>query len=167
MKKIKFLVIFSVIFLFLFYPQNSYPENNFVIIINKTNPLDNISIEELRAIFKMERKFWKNGKKIILGLVSYQDERSKVINKLIYKMDEGQLKKFWFTKIFRGQLTSAPITLDSLEESIKFVQNNPGSISYTTKSLSLEQVKVLNVNGFPNTVAYDLDSVKILVVRGL
>jgi ABC-type phosphate transport system substrate-binding protein len=174
MKKIfKNLLIFLIIFIYLNIPGKSYSEsNNLVIIINKANPLSSISIDELRSIFKMEKKFWKDGKKIVVGLISYKDERSKIFNKMVYKMDESALKKFWFTKIFKGQLTSTPITLDNIEESIKFVQNNPGSISYTNKSYNLDTVKPLSVSGFPDSEtlvnqAHNLDSVKILIVNGL
>jgi ABC-type phosphate transport system substrate-binding protein len=168
-KKLKKLLIFLIIFLFLNIPEKSFSENSFVIIVNKSNPLSSISMEELRAIFKVERKFWKDGKKIVLGLISYKDERSKIFNRLVYKMDEVSLKKFWFNKIFKGQLTSTPITLDNLEESIKFVQNNPGAISYTNKASNIDSVKVLNINGFPESAAMvnkgnTNDSVKILVL---
>jgi ABC-type phosphate transport system substrate-binding protein len=168
--KLRKLLIYLIIFLSLNIPDKSFSENSFVVIINKSNPLSSINMEELRSIFKMERKFWKDGKKIVLGLISYKDERSKIFNKLVYKMDEGALKKFWFNKIFKGQLTSTPITLDNLEESIKFVQNNPGAISYTNKSNNIDSVKVLSVNGFPDATSIVKkdnlpDSVKILIVN--
>ena len=50
-------------------PEAEPAEQNLAIIVNQSNPVDNVSFQELRTIFLGERSHWPNGRRITLVML--------------------------------------------------------------------------------------------------
>ncbi len=118
-----------------------------VVVVNKTNPIDNISFQKLVKIFKQERQYWTAGKKIYLVLQEEGSSEKEIALKKIYKMNAIDLKKFWLAKIFREEISSFPQTLASNEAVKQFVSHVPNAISLINAAFVDESLKVLRING--------------------
>ena len=58
----------------------STAEQSLAIIVNQSNPVDNVSLQELRTIFLGERSHWPNGRRITLVMLEPgQPERKAVL----------------------------------------------------------------------------------------
>ena len=105
-------------------------EDSLAIVVNRTNPVENLSFLELRKIFMGEQTHWSNGRRItVIMLESGKPERQVVLNQ-IYKMDEKDFNNHFLHGMFTGEIHAAPKTLASSSEVLKFVLNVPGAIGY-------------------------------------
>ncbi len=106
-------------------------DEELVIIVNKANPVDNLTIEELRRYFRLEHERWSNGRKnTVLMLPSGAPERQLVLRE-IYHFTESEFTQYFIQENFAGHVLSAPKELASAVNVCKFVFNVPGAIGYT------------------------------------
>src|ERR1700682_239695 len=72
-------------------PQIAF-EQNLAVVVNLSNPVQNLSMPELRRIFLGERSHWPNGRRITLVMMEPgQPERAAVLS-LICQMNESDFK---------------------------------------------------------------------------
>ena len=127
------------------------------IIVNKENVIEDVSFRELAAIFKMEKKFWDDGKPIYLVTQESLTPEKEIILKTVYKMEDQELKKFWLAKIFQGTVTSFPKVIASNQSVKAFVRQAPNALGYIDASYIDGSVKVLRVDGkLPGEDGYKL-----------
>src|SRR6202171_3312685 len=68
------------------------PEQNLAVVVNLSNPIENLSMTELRNLFLGERSHWPNGRRITLVMMEPgQPERAAVLS-LICQMNESDFK---------------------------------------------------------------------------
>ena len=78
------------------------------IVVHPETPVDNLSFAELRSIFRGERQFWADGRRVTLLMrAPVADERRLVLER-IYEMDEGAFREYWIGKMFRADVASGP-----------------------------------------------------------
>ena len=65
----------------------------------------------------------------------------------VFKMNSNDLKKFWLSKIIKGEIASFPKTLSSNSAVKGFVSQIPEAIGYIDAALVDESVKVLAIDG--------------------
>lgn len=117
------------------------------IIINRANPVDNLSVVELRKLFLGERNHWPNGHRVAIAMLDYgQPERQTVLH-LIFRMDEKAYQDHLLRGMFRGDVFVAPKTLASPTIVRKFVFNAPGAIGYVRASDLDGTIKVVRIDG--------------------
>lgn len=128
------------------------------IIVNPANPTTSISSRELEKILKQDKQNWEDGKKILLVLQETGTAEKEVVLSKVYKMQEAELKKFWLSKMFRGEIASFPKTLSSSGSVSQFVGKVPNAIGFVDASL-VSGVKVVKVDGkLPGEAGYPLAS---------
>ena len=122
--------------------------DNLVIIVNKSNNLNELSLEKLKAIYRAEDRYWESTGAPIVLLMKEEGTREKdtFIDK-VYKMNSRQLKKFWIHKLFMGETAYYPITLSTNDAIKKFVSQNPDAIGYMSPADLDNTVKALKING--------------------
>ena len=132
-------------------------EDSLAIVVNRTNPVENLSFLELRKIFMGEQTHWSNGRRITeIMLESGKPERQVVLNQ-IYKMDEKDFNNHFLHGMFTGEIHAAPKTLANSSEVLKFVLNVPGAIGYIKAPEVDESVKVVRVESrLPNEKDYSI-----------
>lgn len=133
--------------------------HDLAVIVNKANLADNVSFKDLIKIFKQEKQYWKNGKKIYLILQEAGSPEKEIALKKIYKMGNIQLKKFWLAKLFREEISSFPKTFGSNQAVKRFVSQVPNAIGYIDAALMDTSIKMLRINGkLPGEMKYILSN---------
>jgi ABC-type phosphate transport system substrate-binding protein len=127
------------------------------IIVNKSNPITNVSLTELRKIFMAQQTRWPSGNRVTVVMREPgQDERATAL-RLIYRMSERDFNRYFLRGTFTGETQSVPKTLATGSSVDKFVFNVPGAIGYVRASEVDDSVKVVRVDGHaPRDVGYPL-----------
>ena len=123
------------------------PNQTLAIVVNRSNPIDNLSFRELRKIFMGERNHWANGHRIAIAMLDYGQPERRTVLRQVYKMDEKGYEDYVLGVMFRGDVFVAPKTLTSPTILRKFVFNAPGAIGYLRSRDVDETVKVVRIDG--------------------
>ncbi len=127
------------------------------IVVNRSNPIDNLSFSDLRKIFLGRRNHWPNGHRIAIAMLNYGQPERRAVLQQIYKMDEKGYEDYVLGVMFRGDVFVAPKTLATPTILRKFVFNAPGAIGYLRSSDVDETVKVVRIDGLrPEDKGYRL-----------
>lgn len=165
MNKIKITLIF--IILMVSTPANSknvtpviippVAEDSLAIIVNKSNPIDNLSFAELRKTFLAETRAWGNGRRVTLVMREQgQPDRSSILRQ-IYRMSEGDFNRHFLQAAFNGLAQGPPKSLATADGVRKFIFNVPGAIGYVRSNEVDESVKVVKIDGLsPDAPGYKL-----------
>ena len=121
-------------------------EDSLALIVNQSNPVENLSLLELRKIFMGEQNHWSDGRRItVVMLEPGKVERQAVLTE-IYKMDDKDFNSYFLHAMFTGEIHAAPKTLATSSEVLKFVFNVPGAIGYLRAPEVDESVKVVRID---------------------
>lgn len=126
------------------------------IIVNKSNPNDNLSFAELREYFLAERSNWSSGGGHVRVVMREpgEPEREAVL-RLIYDMNEKDFSSYFLGKKFRGEILEEPRLRSSTSDMIKTISNLPGAIGYVRTDEIDASVKVLRIDGLaPGDAGY-------------
>ncbi len=124
-------------------------------IVNKSNPVDNLSHQDLRRIFLGERSHWPNGRKISLVMQEQGREEREVALRLVYHMSESDYDRYILQAAFTGSVQSGPRLLSSASGVRKFVSFVPGAIGYVYADETDDSVKVIKIDGLaPDQAGY-------------
>src|ERR1700687_138803 len=127
------------------------------IVVNRSNPTNNLSFSELRKIFLGERSHWPNGHRIAIAMLDYGQPERQTVLRLIYRLDENGYQNHLLRGMFLGDVFVAPKTLASPLILRKFVFNAPGAIGYLRASDVDDTVKVVRIDGLlPDNKEYSL-----------
>ena len=117
------------------------------IVVNRSNPVENLSFAELRKVFMGEQSHWSNGRRItVVMLESGKTERQAVLSR-IYQMDDKDYNSYFLHNMFTGELHAAPVALASSADVLKYVLNVQGAIGYVRTMEADDSVKVIRVDG--------------------
>lgn len=122
-------------------------EQNLAIIVNQSNPVEDLSMAELRKIFLGERSHWPNGHRITLVVMEPGEPERRAVLKEIYHMDEADFSRHFLHGLFTGEVFVSPKTLASPVGVRKFVFNVPGAIGYLRGSDADDSVKTIRIDG--------------------
>ena len=82
------------------------------VIVNTSNPVDNLTSPELRKIFMGEKHNWPNNAPVKL-LVGYPGSRDRLVMLKMVGMSESEYKQFWTAEVVRGEVDAEPLMLPS------------------------------------------------------
>lgn len=137
---------YLILILCLLIPGTAYPLD-IAVIVHPSNETTSISARELIRFFKREQQFWaENGKVYPIMQEAGSVEKDLFVDK-VFKMNSNDLKKFWLSKIIKGEIASFPKTLSSNSAVKGFVSQIPEAIGYIDAALVDESVKVLAIDG--------------------
>jgi ABC-type phosphate transport system substrate-binding protein len=122
------------------------PDDSLGIVVNRSNPVENLSFAELRKIFMGEQTHWSNGRRITVVMLEAGKQERQAILTQIYRMDDKDFNKHFIQGMFTGEIHAAPKTLATSTEVLKFVLNVPGAIGYVRGAEADESVKVVRVD---------------------
>lgn len=139
------------LFLFLFLISPPAPgvarAGEVAVIVNRENPVDDLTYDQLVKTFKQDKRHWNDGRPIYLIMQEAGSPEKELVLKKVFKMDQEELKKFWLTRIFRGEIPSFPKTLSSNAAVRRFVGQVAVAIGFIDASAADETVKVLRIDG--------------------
>lgn len=133
------------------------PKESLAIVLNRDNPIDRLSMRELRSIFLGERSHWPNGRRITLVMMELgQPERDTLVRD-VCKMSESDLRRRYLQGLLTGEIVVSPKTLASPAGVRKFVFNVPGAIGYLRTEDVDDTVKIVPIDGYlPGDAEYPL-----------
>ncbi len=103
-------------------------EQNLAVVVNLSNPVQNLSMPELRRIFLGERSHWPNGRRITLVMMEPGQPERAVVLRDICQMNETDFNNHFLHGVFTGEVLVSPKTLATPVGVRKFVFNVPGAI---------------------------------------
>jgi ABC-type phosphate transport system substrate-binding protein len=134
--------------------QDSEP---LAIVVNRSNPLTEISLADLRRVFRGQRSRWSNGKRVTLVMRDPGAPERDAILQSLYGVQEADYRRTYLQAVFSGEATDAPKTLASTNGVLRFVYNVPGAIGYVRARDVDASVKVIRVDGrLPGEAGYRL-----------
>lgn len=117
-----------------------------IIIVNKNNPINDISSVQLKKIYNGKIKFWDNGTRIIpLDLIDENPSASKFAS-VILGVDLETKRRFWMQKLYAGAGTP-PQQEKNSSKVISIVASEPGAIGYVKRENLTSAVKHVTVDG--------------------
>jgi phosphate transport system substrate-binding protein len=139
-----------------FAPRTSW--EGLAIVVNRKNPIDNVTLEQLRDIFLEEREWWSNRRRIRLVAMQRGAAERQTVLRVIYRMKKDwDFDKYFFFGVYRGEFSTSPVTLATPEEVRNYVSMTPGAVGYLRASDVDNSVKVVSVNGLlPRDDGYPL-----------
>ncbi len=128
------------------------------IIVHKSNPVQNLSMVELREYFLAERSHWSTQQKIRVAMREPGSPEREAVLRLICGMKRDQDFTTYFLRAkFSEQVLDEPRSLDSTPNMIRFVANVSGAIGYVRADEVDPSVRVIRVdNLLPGDPDYKL-----------
>ncbi len=119
----------------------------FALVVHQSNPVNNLTLTELRRIFMMEMQTWPHGRKITLVLGEKgQPGRAEVI-RVVCGISEADYDRHILLQTFRGTIGWGPRAIQSTAAMLRFVFNAPGAIAYVPADQTDTSTKVLRIDG--------------------
>jgi len=135
--------------------QAREPREDVAIVVNRTNPRDGLSLQELRRIFLGERGRWENGRRVVLVMREPGAPERSVMLRQVCRMSEREFRQHFLQLLFIGQTPDLPRELVTSNGVVRFVVNVPGAIGYVSALDADSTVKVLRVDGrLPGEAGY-------------
>jgi ABC-type phosphate transport system substrate-binding protein len=133
------------------------PHPSLAIIVNRSNPVENLSFVELRKIFLGERSRWPNGHRVIVATMEPGYSERETILRHLYHMTESAYRDHFLQGTYTGDIPFPPKTFSSPATLRRFVFNAPGAIGYLRASDVDGSVKVVHIDGrLPDDLEYKL-----------
>src|ERR1700733_5958279 len=96
------------------------------VVINKSNSLAQLSLDDARKIFMGDKTVWPNGKHItVMMLAPGQPERAAIVRE-IYKMNEADYDRYFLEAAFTGRVPAPPKEVRSVVQMKQLLAQNPG-----------------------------------------
>jgi ABC-type phosphate transport system substrate-binding protein len=127
------------------------------IIVNRKNPADDLTLDQLRKLCVGEQKIWPEGGNVTVALREKgQPERDAVLRQ-IYRMSESAFARNLLKLGAGDEAQNIPKELATAKHVCRFVFNVPGAIGFVRASEVDKSVKVIRLDGLAvNDPAYKL-----------
>jgi phosphate transport system substrate-binding protein len=127
------------------------------IVVNRSNPLTEISLADLRRVFRGQRSRWSNGRRVTLVMRDPGAPERGAMLQSLYGLAEEEYRRTYLQAVFSGEASDAPKSLASTNGVLRFVYNVPGAIGYVRARDVDQSVKMLRVDGrLPGEPGYRL-----------
>ena len=141
-----FVASFAVLGLFVVLWSSAAQESSYLVIVNKDNPADSLSKDELSDYLLKKKSRWENG---IPAAPVDLDSKSSVreaFSQDVHGRSVSSIKNYWQRQIFSGR-GAPPPELTSDDAVISYVASNSGAIGYVSKSSRINGgVKAVAIN---------------------
>lgn len=115
----------------------------FVVVANKSVPVNSLSKSELQSIFLGEKTKWDDGKPIKLYVMGEGSAHRSFLESIVEK-SSSQFEIYWKKLVFTGK-AAAPKVINDSGDLVATVARQVGAISYTTADQSRTAVKTISV----------------------
>jgi hypothetical protein len=105
-----------------------------------------ISLKELKAVFRGERQRWPDGTKVVIAMIKSTTPMGNLISEKIYSMSGDEVRGFWARISFAGKF-DPPNVFNTADEVATFVSQNPGSIAILNKTFTAPDIKTVLIGG--------------------
>lgn len=119
------------------------------VIVNKSNPVSDVSYNELKQISEARKQYWNNGEKIILIFKPVTSVETRTLIDMVYKIKYEEFDKYWFLKVYENKIMEFPKILNSTGTINILVSEIQGAIAFigVDEVSKRGNIKMLRVNG--------------------
>jgi ABC-type phosphate transport system substrate-binding protein len=115
------------------------------VVVNKKNPVTNVSSVELKRILSGEKRFWPGGTAVKL-LIRDPGTAERTAYLHLLSMSEKQYKEYWTEMVFKGQVDSDPVMVYSNGMQKEAAVNISGAVVLMNAADVKGDVKILRVD---------------------
>ncbi len=127
------------------------------IVVHPETDVDNLTLDELKNIFRGDRQFWDDGRRVTLLVRAPVAEERRMILERIYEMDEDQFREYWIGKMFRAEVAAGPKLVYSADMARDLVTIIPGAITFVPVTEVSPETRVVRIDGLlPTDPGYAL-----------
>jgi len=139
-------------------PAPAFQRSDLAIIVHKSNPVENLSLTELREYILAERSHWSTRQKIRVAMREPGSPEREAVLRLVCGMKRDQDFTTYFLRAkFSEQVVDEPRNLDSAPNMIRFVANVAGALGYVRADEVDPSVRVIRVDSLsPGDPGYKL-----------
>ncbi len=101
-----------------------------VVIVNNSNPVDNLSLGELKKLFLSDRSRWDTGKAVAPVMTGPSTPERTTFLKIVCGMSDADLGKYFMQAAFSGKSATPPKEVGSASAVKSFVAGSPGAIGF-------------------------------------
>jgi phosphate transport system substrate-binding protein len=138
--------ICSVTFIALFLPTLLKAGDDLAVIVNKSNPVDNLTKAQLKKLVLGEQGSWPGGKKVSVVLRSPGQPERAIVLRSICGMSEDDFNQHLMKANFGGETGAAPKSLGSAAAVRQLVMSIPGAIGFIRMSEVNDTVRAITVD---------------------
>lgn len=117
-----------------------------VMIVNKTNPITDISAELLKNFYTGEEITWPGGERVALVELKDDNRLTAYFSDTILHMSLQRKSKMWAVKAF-GSDVRPPYKYSSEAAVVGFVSSNPNAMGYVSPGSVDNTVKIVTIDG--------------------
>lgn len=133
-----------------------------VVIVNGANPVETVSVSDLKKLFLSDRSKWDTGKSVAPVMVTAGAPERTAFLKQVCGMSDADLGKYFMQAAFTGKSATPPKEVTSAASVKSFVATSPGGIGFV-KAMDFHGngsdggIKALKIDGVdPSDPAYKL-----------
>jgi hypothetical protein len=115
--------------------------------VNPSNPVNELSLSDLRRMLSGDRRFWQGNVQVKLVLPQPGTwERDEILS-MVLKANNAEFNKGWMEKVFRGEAIDVPLSVASAAAAQQYLISTPGGITFMFAKETPRQLKVLRLDG--------------------
>jgi hypothetical protein len=96
-----------------------------VVIVNNANPVNNLSVGELKKLFLGDRSHWETGKAVTPVMLTPGAPERTAFLKIVCGMSDADLSKYFLQAAFTGKSATPPKEVGSAAAVKSFVASSP------------------------------------------
>jgi ABC-type phosphate transport system substrate-binding protein len=104
--------------------------DSIVVIVNNANPVDNLSMGDLKKIFLSDRSHWDTGKSVAPVMVTTGSPERTAFLKIVCGMSDGDFGKYFMQAAFSGKSVTPPKEVGNAAAVKAAVAGSPGAIGF-------------------------------------
>jgi ABC-type phosphate transport system substrate-binding protein len=118
----------------------------FVVVVNKANPVRELTVVELRSIFLKQSRMWPHAEPMVPVDWDSTSHMRRVFSRMVMNRTVREMADYWVQQSMT-QGVAPPSTHRSARAVLRFVASVPGAISYVPPSDVDGTVNVVKVSG--------------------
>ncbi len=116
-----------------------------VIVVNIDNPINDITVLELKRMYMGDKTYFPNGERVLLA---QHEDLLDTFNNNILGLTKLQFKKHWMSLIFSGKNSIAPKMFNNVKKLNDFVLDNKGAIAILNFADVDKSYKIITIDGY-------------------
>lgn len=101
-----------------------------IVIVNASNPVDSLSIGDLKKLFLSDRSKWDTGKSVAPVIVAAGAPERTAFLKIVCGMSDSDFSKYFLQAAFTGKSATPPKEVTSAQSVKANVAGSPGAIGF-------------------------------------
>lgn len=130
-----------------------------VVIVNGSNPVDSLTMGELRKMFLSDRSHWNTGRDVAPVMVAAGAPERTSFLRVVCGMNDADFDRYFLQATFAGKSPTLPKVVGSAQDVRRIVGNSPGAIGFMRSSDFHRDgdsvIKMVRIDGIaPGDAAY-------------